>query len=100
IALAADPGRAHRRKVWAAWTTATGRTGRWGALAALGVKLRAATTATAQPYPLPPDYIPCHDAGHIVRNWDPCDGPVPKGWRPASVGWIGQQREHDHLGIH
>jgi hypothetical protein len=40
LPLVCDPGTAHRRRVWEAWT-AQGRTGRWGPLLALGVTIRA-----------------------------------------------------------
>ena len=53
IAIACDPGKAHRRKVWAAWHATAGRTGRWGPLIGLGVKLRAADPATVTPYKQP-----------------------------------------------
>jgi hypothetical protein len=49
IALATDPGSAHRRRVHESWAS-KGRCGRWPALLALGVKLRAATLEGFEPY--------------------------------------------------
>lgn len=40
LALCADPGNAHRRRVWSAWES-KGACGRWGKLLDLGVTLRA-----------------------------------------------------------
>lgn len=91
IALAADPGRAHRRKVWLAWLKTDGRTGRWGALAALGVKLRAAGDPTrVDPYRRPEPMVTCKTPGGKLQNWDRHDGPLPKGWHPVPVGWLAE----------
>lgn len=49
IALATDPGTAHRRRVFEAWS-AHGRCGRWAGLLALGVTLRAASLDGFEPY--------------------------------------------------
>jgi len=49
IALATDPGTAHRRRVHEAWAS-KGRCGRWAALLALGVSLRAAAVDAFTPY--------------------------------------------------
>ena len=49
IALACDPGTAHRRRVFEAWES-KGRCGRWAGLLALGVTLRAATLEGFTPY--------------------------------------------------
>jgi hypothetical protein len=49
IALACDPGTAHRRRVFEAWES-RGRCGRWAALLALGVTLRAADLDGFAPY--------------------------------------------------
>jgi len=49
IAMACDPGTAHRRRVFEAWAS-KGRCGKWAALLALGVTLRAATLDGFAPY--------------------------------------------------
>ena len=52
IALACEPGTAHRRRVYDAWETRS-RCGRWPALLALGVTLRAAPLDGSAPYAEP-----------------------------------------------
>lgn len=91
IALAADPGNAHRRRVWEAWFTTGGRTGRWAALAALGVKIRAASDPTRfTPYKRPEELVPITKHGGVAGFWDRHDGDLPPGWHPASVGWLAE----------
>lgn len=94
IALACDPGKCHRRKVWLAWLNTDKRTGRWGALAALGVKIRAANTPTIAPYKEPEPFVPVVNSGGRIENWDPHDGDLPGSWRPVNVGW---QHEHPNV---
>lgn len=90
IAIACVPGKAHRRRVWEGWLTTGRRTGRWGALHAAGVRLKASDRpADVTPYQRPPKPIPVLDNLNRVRNFDPCDGPLPKGWRNTIDGWQG-----------
>lgn len=92
IALACDPGRAHRRKVWLAWATTDGRTGKWGALHALGVKLRAAGDPTKTvPYKQPEQPVAVSKPGGRLGYWDPHDGDLPRGWQPVNTGWIAEK---------
>ena len=50
LALAADPGTAHRRRTWEAFLSRDGRCGRWSALHRLGVVIRAASLDGLEPY--------------------------------------------------
>ncbi|WP_373199842.1 hypothetical protein [Mycobacterium marinum] len=57
IALATDPGKLHRRRVWESWGAA-GRCGRWSALHKLGASIRACSKPERlQPYELPKPYL-------------------------------------------
>ena len=88
VAVATDPGKAHRRKVFAAWAHTGGRCGRWSALHSLGVRLRAASDPVrVDPYRRPDPYVTLVDAGNKVRQWDPHDGRPPAGWRAVLDGW-------------
>lgn len=88
IAIALDPGKAHRRQTWLAWGTTGGRTGRWGPLAALGVKLQAASRPDrVKPYKRPAQPVQVLDPAGVVRSWDPHDGKPPAGWKRALQGW-------------
>ena len=94
IALATDPGKAHRRKVWSAWHATGARTGKWGGLVSLGVKLRAASAATVTPYKRPEKPVSVVGPSGKVEYWDPHDGPlqaVRPGFRPVQVGWIAEK---------
>lgn len=53
LPLTVDPGTAHRRRLWEAWSAGGPRTGRWGALCGLGAKIRAAELEGFLPYRLP-----------------------------------------------
>lgn len=53
LALCADPGKLHRRRVWECWQSETGRTRRWGALVKLGARLRACDLDQHKPYEPP-----------------------------------------------
>ncbi len=91
ISLAADPGKAHRRKVWAAWHATAGRTGRWGALIGLGVKLRAADPASITPYAQPEALVAVTSRAGRIEYWDKHSGrlqDVMPGFIPCDVGWI------------
>lgn len=94
ISIATDPGKAHRRQTWLAWTKTDGRTGRWGALAALGVKIQAADRPDrVRPYKRPAAPIAVMDPNNVLRQWDPHDGKPPKGWKVAMDGWQGAEGE-------
>lgn len=92
VALACDPGRAHRRKVWSAWSQTSGRTGRWGPLTGLGVQLRAASNpATVAPYERPTQPVAVASPGGRISYWDRHDGPLAEvlpGHHPVNAGWI------------
>ena len=91
IALATDPGKAHRRKVWVAWSKTDGRTRRWGALAALGVKLRATGDPVGiEPYRRPEQPVTVTGPGGRIEYWDPHDGPLPPRFRPLKTGWLAE----------
>lgn len=94
ISLATDPGRAHRRQTWLAWTKTDGRTGRWGALTALGVKIHAAERPDrVKPYKRPAAPVAVMDPNNVLRQWDPHDGKPPNGWKVAMDGWQGSEGE-------
>ena len=91
IGLGCDPGKTHRRKVWAAFVKTGGRTGRWGALAALGVKLRAASDPATAHYSRPVPLVPVTAPGGKIDLWDSYDGDLPRPWEPVNVvGWAGE----------
>jgi hypothetical protein len=91
IGLCADPGKAHRRKVWEAWAITGGRTARWGALHKLGVKLRAASDPVTAFYKRPENLVTVQKPGGRLGQWDPHDGDLPRGWFPVNVGWIAEK---------
>jgi hypothetical protein len=92
IAIATDPGKAHRRKTWGAWATNGGRCGRWAALHMLGVKLRAASDpARVTPYERPRQPVAVAKPGGRVEYWDPHDGDLPRGWHPVATGWLAEK---------
>ncbi len=91
LALALDPGKAHRRKTWVSWSKTDGRTGKWGALHALGVKLRASDDPRVTPYKRPEQPVAVARPSGQVQYWDPHDGPLPPRWQPVAVGWVGEK---------
>lgn len=98
IAIATDPGKAHRRRVWEAWHHKGGRsrTGRWGALLAHGVTIRAASDPSgAGAYSRPEEFIPVSSAGGRIQNHDPHDGPIPRGFKQVASGWMGESGSDD-----
>ena len=82
LALAVDPGNAHRRAVWSAWEKPEGRAGRWTAILACGARIVAADIDTLTGYrrPLPLVEKMREINGLLVRETiDPEDSPdTPK----------------------
>jgi len=98
ISLCTDPGKAHRRKTWVAWSTTGGRTGRWGPLVALGVTLRAASDpAEISAYEPPVAPVAVSRPGGRLSHWDPHDGPLPSGWKPVATGWLAEHTSPEQV---
>jgi hypothetical protein len=90
IAIATDPGKAHRRRVWEGWNSKGLRCGRWGALLKIGVRLQAAKHPDTPPFPTPQPLFHVFDDHQRLRTWDPEDRKeLPRGWIRAQEGWYG-----------
>jgi hypothetical protein len=77
IPLCVDVTGQHRRRLWDAWHSTESRCGRWGSLAALGVKIRAASNPEALQLFPPPQlpgvaFVP-GPSGTTVEPFDPED---------------------------
>ena len=82
LSLTVNPQRAHKRRLREAFSD-------WERLRELGGRIQANSDPLAQPWNLP-DIVRVFDPNHVLREWDPLDGPLPPGWTGSVEGWLEQ----------
>jgi hypothetical protein len=82
LSLTVDPQRAHKRRLYEAFPNRQ-------TLRDLGGRIRANSDPLAEAWRLP-DIVKVFDPNHVLREWDPLDGPLPPGWTGSVEGWLEQ----------
>ena len=70
LALTVDPQKAHKRRLFEAFPD-------WQRLRDLGARIQANSDPRPESWKLP-DVVKVFDANHVLRQWDPLDGPLPR----------------------
>jgi hypothetical protein len=82
LSLTVDPQRAHKRRLYEAFPN-------WQTLRDLGARIKASADPLVEAWQLP-DIVRVFDPNHVLREWDPLDGPLPPGWTGSVEGWLEQ----------
>jgi hypothetical protein len=82
LSLTVDPQRAHKRRLYESFPN-------WQTLRDLGARIKASADPLVGAWQLP-DIVRVFDPDHVLREWDPLDGPLPPGWTGSAEGWLEQ----------
>jgi hypothetical protein len=80
LALSVDAKRAHKRRLTEVFPS-------WPRIRDLGAEIRAHTNPLAEPWQLPA-MVRCIDTDRRLREHDPLDDDLPRGWTGSLEGWL------------